>query len=160
MTDEKKVPGKPFVKGDPRCWRKGKPKEFNALRDLAQAISQEVAVGRDKETGVTSDIIIAGHRVTVAEKILRDWARSGDWQRQKGFMEIAFGKVPDKVEMTGKDGAPLVPKGTGFDYAGFAADFAARFAGAGVATADGAGEPLDTAHADAEAGDLPGAANP
>ena len=82
-----------------QIWRKGRPKEFNALRDLAQAISQEVAIGRDKETGVTSDIIIAGHRVTVAEKILRDWARSGDWQRQKGFIEIAFGKVPDEVNV-------------------------------------------------------------
>ncbi len=86
-----------FVKGDPRCWRKGKPKEFNALRDLAQEIAHEKAKRSEKDGGGL--LIFDGHAATVAEMILRQWARSGDWQRQKGFIEIAFGKVPDEVKV-------------------------------------------------------------
>jgi hypothetical protein len=65
------------------------------------------------------------------------------------------------IEMTGKDGAALVPKGSVFDYAGFAAAFAACLgtAGIGDASPDGVGESVDTTDADAEAGNIPGAAN-
>lgn len=82
-----------------QIWHGGRPKSFDALRELTLQIAHEVAIGRDKDTGVTSEIVVAGHRVTVAEKILRDWAKSGDWQRQKGFIEIAFGKVPDNLNV-------------------------------------------------------------
>ena len=87
------ITGKGFVKGDPRCWRKGKPKEFNALRDLAQEIAQEKAK-RDGQT-----IIIDGHSATVSEMILRTWATSKNPILAKGFLEIAFGKVPDEVNV-------------------------------------------------------------
>jgi len=77
---------KPFVKGDPRINRSGRPKSFDQLRALAQGIAEE--------TVTTS----RGARVTVAEAIFRSWAVSKEPILQKSFMEYAFGKVPDKLE--------------------------------------------------------------
>ena len=88
MTEKKEggVTGKGFVKGDPRINRKGRPKSFDALRELAQQIGHEpVAVG-DK-------------RITVTEAILRQWAQSKNPQLQRAFIEIAYGKVPDKLDI-------------------------------------------------------------
>jgi len=73
---------KPFVKGDPRINRKGRPRSFDELRKLGQ------------ETVTTS----RGISITLAEAILRSWAESKEPILQKAFMEYSFGKVPDKLE--------------------------------------------------------------
>lgn len=86
---------KPFKKGaDPRRNRKGRPKSFDALRKLAQQIAHEAI--QDK----------GGKEYTVVEAIMRQWAN--DKKHQKDFIEYAFGKVPDKTEHTGKDGAETI----------------------------------------------------
>jgi hypothetical protein len=83
----KRVVGKPFTgKGDPRNNLKGRPKAFDALREIAQTIARE---------SVTAN----GQTMEIAEVILRQWAVSKEFQKQKGFMEIAFGKVPDDVNI-------------------------------------------------------------
>ena len=87
---------KPFVKGDPRIWRGGRPKSFPALQDLAQQIAHETA----KAGGNT--VIIDGHSVTVAEAILRQWAQSKNPALQQKFIEVAFGKVPTPIDITSK----------------------------------------------------------
>ena len=92
---------KPFTKGDPRINRKGRPRSFDALRELAQQIAHEGA----QQGG--QPIVINGHTVTVAEAILRQWATSKNPQLQRAFVEVAFGKVPDKVEMSGRDGEAI-----------------------------------------------------
>jgi len=89
------VTGKGFVKGDPRINRKGRPKSFDALRELAQQIAHEAVQVGDK-------------KITVTEAILRQWAQSKNPQLQKGFLEIAYGKVPDQMQLTGKNGEPLI----------------------------------------------------
>lgn len=66
--------------------RKGRPRSFDALRELAQQIAHEAVQIGDK-------------RITVTEAILRQWAQSKNPQLQKGFLEIAFGKVPDNVNV-------------------------------------------------------------
>lgn len=86
-----------FKKGDARINRKGRPKSFDALRALAQAISHERSGALAKD----------GHELTVAEAIMRQWAQSKNPQLQRAFIEVAFGKVPDVHELTGKDGKPL-----------------------------------------------------
>ena len=82
---------KPFVKGDPRINRKGRPKSFKALRELAQEVAHEKA----KSGGNT--LVIDGHSVTVAEAIIRQWAGSKNPQLQRAFIEIAYGKTPEAV---------------------------------------------------------------
>jgi len=85
-----------FKKGDPRCWRHGRPKSFDALRELAQSIANEKALKDD------APIVISGHAVTLAEIIMRQWAHSKNPQLQKAFVEIAYGKVPDALDLTSK----------------------------------------------------------
>ena len=45
---------------------------------------------------------VGDKRLTVTEVILRQWAQSKNPQLQKGFLEIAFGKVPDNMELNQK----------------------------------------------------------
>ena len=97
----KKPRGRPFTKGDPRINRKGRPKSFDALRELARAIGHEEATSKGEV------VVINGKKATITEAILRQWAASKNHQLQRAFIEIAYGKVPDKHEITGKDGIGL-----------------------------------------------------
>lgn len=94
--------GKPFVKGDPRINRKGRPKSFDALRRLAMSVAHETATDKDG-----NPIIIDGHIATKAEMILREWFDSPDFRKQQAAMEVTFGKVPERQEVTGANGGPL-----------------------------------------------------
>ena len=73
--------------------RKGRPKSFDALRKLAQQIAHEEVTDKKGET------------LTVIEVIMRQWAK--DPKLQAKFIEYAFGKVPDAVEVSGKDGGTI-----------------------------------------------------
>ena len=90
-----------FTKGDPRINRKGRPKSFDALRELAQQIAAEPAREDDGEP-----VFYNGRPVSVVERILRNWAGGHNRVAQLGFLEIAFGKVPTKVDVT-SDGERL-----------------------------------------------------
>lgn len=92
---------KPFVKGDPRINRKGRPKSFDALRELAQSISHEAALKAGEP------LVIDGHTVTVAEAIMRQWAQSKDPRLQMAFVEYAYGKAPVQTQVTGDGGGPV-----------------------------------------------------
>ena len=94
--------GKPFTKRDPRINKKGRPKKFDALRELAQQIAHEKAVAKGGQT-----LVVHGHSVTTTEAILRSWATSKNSRLQQQFIEIAYGKVPNITEITGKDGRPI-----------------------------------------------------
>jgi len=82
--------------------KNGRPKTFDAVRTLAQQIAHETA----KAGG--SEVVIDGHRVTVTEAILRQWATSKDARLQQAFMEWAYGKPPQEVKHQGSDGGPVV----------------------------------------------------
>jgi hypothetical protein len=102
------VTGKGFTKGDPRINRKGRPKSFDALRELAQQIAHEEArkPGKDGQPG--DPIIIDGHVATVTEMIMRQWATSKDPRLVQAFIQYAYGKVPDKLEGPGEKGEHLI----------------------------------------------------
>lgn len=82
MANEQNL--KPFVKGDPRINRNGRPKSFDQLRKLAQQIAHER--------------IADGSTITAAEAILRQLAH----EKPERFIEIAFGKVPDETVNSGE----------------------------------------------------------
>jgi hypothetical protein len=103
MSNPNPSPENRFKKGDPRIWKHGRPKSFDALRELSQEIAHEVATTKDG-----SPVTVAGHKVSTAELILRLWASSQDFRKQQGFMEIAFGKVPQETRITGAEGKPLL----------------------------------------------------
>jgi len=84
---------KPFVKGDPRINRKGRPKSFDKFRELAIAIATEPAVDQKG-----NPILWNGKPVTNAELMLRMWLT--DKKYQKDFAEAAYGKVKDVVDLT------------------------------------------------------------
>lgn len=100
-AQKQQPPGTPFVKGDPRINRNGRPKSFDALRTLAQQIAHETV----KAGG--ADMVVDGHKVTVTEAVLRQWFQSNDFQKQRAAMEIAFGKVPTQIELGGPNGGPV-----------------------------------------------------
>lgn len=86
-----------FTKGDARINRKGRPKSFDALRELAQQIAHEEAQSKGEP------VVINGRIATVTEVILRQWAQSKDPRLQMHFIEVAFGKVPAVIEGAGND---------------------------------------------------------
>jgi hypothetical protein len=74
--------------------RKGRPKSFDALRELAQAIAHEEALAGGQP------VVVNGRKATVAEMIMRQWAASKNPQLQRAFIEVAYGKVPDAIDIT------------------------------------------------------------
>ncbi len=97
--------GKGFVKGDPRINRKGRPRTFDAAQSLARAIATEVAT--DRTGAEPQPVVVDGHIATVVEMLLRSWAASKDVRKQVAFMEYAYGKVPNPVQVTGLAGGPV-----------------------------------------------------
>ena len=75
-----------FVKGDKRINRKGRPKNFDMLRTLAIIIANEPMGEGD-------------NRMTQVENIIRDWLKSHNFQKQKAALELAYGKVPESVNL-------------------------------------------------------------
>lgn len=83
----------PFKKGDPRINRNGRPRTFDAVHALAQQIAREKV--KSGELAITD--------------LLRSWRDSHEPVLQKAFVEYAFGKVPDKINLGDNEGKPLKP---------------------------------------------------
>jgi len=90
--------GKPFVKGDERINKLGRPKGFDELRALAVSIGQEQATKADG-----TPILWNKKPVTWAEFVIRTWLT--DKRLMTEFRDTAYGKVPQKLEGTGEGGA-------------------------------------------------------
>jgi len=101
-TGDNRPPNKgQFKKGDARINRKGRPRSFDALRELAQQIANEPIVSADGQT-----------KMSRVEMVMRSWALSKNYQLQRAFIEIAYGKVPDELDIK-SDGEKIVVIGLG-----------------------------------------------
>lgn len=100
-TGKNRKPGT-FVKGDARINRKGRPRNFNKLRLLAQAVACEVALDAEGQPMVHP---VDGHVMTVVEVMLEQMSR--DRKQRRLFFELAYGKVPDELNIHGDDGGPI-----------------------------------------------------
>ena len=89
---------KPFKKKDPRINRYGRPKSFDVVRKLAQRIAAEPVAEKN------------GYTVTRIEAMLLGMSSSKNPTDRKTFLEYAYGKVKEEIELAGKDGAPLIIK--------------------------------------------------
>ena len=94
---------KPFVKGDPRINRKGRPKSFDKLRELAQQIANEPATNKNGQPIIINDKI-----VTQIEAMMRQMIK--DPKRSALFLKYAWGEPKAEIELTGKGGGPLIIK--------------------------------------------------
>ncbi len=79
---------KPFVKGDSRINRKGKPKTFKQLRALFISIANEPV--KDGDT------------ITRIEKMGREMLKSDNPADRALVLKYAFGNVPDEAEVKAK----------------------------------------------------------
>jgi hypothetical protein len=98
--------GRPFTKGDPRINRKGRPRSFEQLRQLAQSVLNEPAKDENGKW-----VLEEGHVVTRGELILRQMAANPRQQNQ--VLEVAYGKVPQAIDVT--TGGEKLNNGTELD---------------------------------------------
>ena len=80
-----------FVKGDSRCWRKGRPRTFDFARDLAQKIGAEMDPVKKQ---INTEVVL--------RKLMQEDGAK--------FIEIAYGKVPDKLTINTEPDNELVIK--------------------------------------------------
>ena len=111
ITETPKNSGR-FKKGDSRINRKGRPKNFDALRRLVQSIGIEVML--DKQG---YPLLVDGKTITRVQAILRQWA--SDPKRQRDFIEYGWGRVPMPVDMT-SGGQAITVVAVAVDMARFA----------------------------------------
>lgn len=84
MTNKK--PPNPFVKGDPRINRKGRPKVGQTFAEYVRNFME----AEDEKKGT-----IVSEMMEIAVKK----ARQGQYQFWEALVNRAYGKVPDRVEM-------------------------------------------------------------
>lgn len=118
-TTKQQVPpqlvGKGFKERPQNINRKGRPKSFDKLRDLAVSLANETA-----KDSAGKAVEFEGHTATQIEMLLRLMLR----ENPARFVEIAFGKVPDEVKIIGDKNRPLVIET--FNYATSIAAIATR----------------------------------
>lgn len=104
-TGANRQPGT-FTKNDPRINRKGRPRTMDSLKRLILAELTRPA------TDANGDPIKIkgreGEEITTVQAVVIQGIHSKDWRRIEYVLNVAYGKVPDVHELTGKDGDKVV----------------------------------------------------
>ena len=87
---------KPFVKGDKRINKDGRPKDAVSLSALARRIGHEIATTKDGKPVLGPD----GKPMTVIEAIMRQKAQDKKYQEE--FIDRGWGKVSTPLDVTSK----------------------------------------------------------
>lgn len=109
---------RPFVKGDPRINRDGRPKDHNALRRLIQRIAGEAVDGKPEWSQI--------------ELMLRAMMKSKQPSDRKEILEHGWGKVPQQLDVSIKDVDDAIER----ELARLAGSSQAEDAGAAAGTPD------------------------
>ena len=88
---------KPFQKNDPRINRKGRPKSYDLLHEIAVRLCAQPSDKDDDPEGITK-----------LESIMQDWLNSKNFQKQLAVIQYAYGKTPEKIEVSQKQDPPHV----------------------------------------------------
>jgi hypothetical protein len=89
--------------------KKGRPRSFDTLRGLTLDM-----FSRPAKDDNGSPIVIEGKPVTMIEFVIWKMIRSKDPHEIIYAVQVAYGKVPDKLELTGEDGGRI--KIEAYDY--------------------------------------------
>jgi hypothetical protein len=84
---------KPFVKGDPRINRNGRPRSSKQIEDLIHAL---LALPAKDKNG--KSVLVNGEQATEAEAMLIDMARNP--KNRQTLLEYGYGKVKEKIDMS------------------------------------------------------------
>ena len=82
--------------------RKGRPRTFDALRAVTLDMFSRPALD-----GNGKAILIENKPATLIEVVMWKMIHSKDPREVQYAVQVAFGKVPDVQELTGKDGGPV-----------------------------------------------------
>jgi hypothetical protein len=110
MAEKKKVRGKPFSKGDPRINREGVSKRDAEAKALARQVAQAVLAEEIDPPGKLpgSELVRKKTRLRVIFETDAELAQGGSTEHQKILLEWAYGRPPQEVEVTGKNGGPIL----------------------------------------------------
>ena len=101
MANKNPSPENRFKPGDPRINRKGRPKDSTELKSFGLSLLHEPA--RDKDG---NPVVIDGHVATNLEMVLRRMMQ--DKRQSEALLDRVFGRVPNAVDLRGKDGETFV----------------------------------------------------
>jgi len=76
---------------DPRINTKGRPRKFDALREMVLDVLTE-------ELELTNRAAGTSQKITQLEFMIREWVLSRDFNKQSKALEYGFGKVPDEIK--------------------------------------------------------------
>ena len=101
-TPPKRVIGRPFVKGDPRAWRKGRPRVPKTEKELRKLLIEIAAEEMENPN--------TGEKIDRLRLMLRGMFTSRQHADKEHILDRLYGKVPQSLALTGENGGPIETK--------------------------------------------------